>query len=241
MSVDQNHLDRFIDLIHSEAAHFSQIIITTHYGPWRDRYRNNRAPSGDMLFLELRKWSKENGIRVKNSKIALDELKEMLSDEDKFHRENISTAAGRTLENILDYLTYLFTSKLPRKPKSDYQLHELLTCLSSQLVKLLRVEHLEKDEQGNYSSIKETTDLHPVIEKLKQLKAVRNQVGAHYNFDGQLVSDDDVTDFGNAAVEFAEFIICPETGALPDRKPSGSYWETKSGSIRLYPLIDPKS
>lgn len=241
MSVDQNHLDRFIDLIHSEAAHFSQIIITTHYGPWRDRYRNNRAPSGDMLFLELRKWSKENGIRVKNSKIALDELKEMLSDEDKFHRENISTAAGRTLENILDYLTYLFSSKLPRKPKNDYQLHELLTGLSSQLVKLLRVEHLEKDEQGNYSSIKESADLHPVIEKLKQLKAVRNQVGAHYNFDGQLVSDDDVTDFGNATVEFAEFIICPESGALPDRKPSGSYWETKSGSIRLYPLIDPKS
>lgn len=241
MSVDQNHLDRFIDLLHAEAAHFSQIVITTHYGPWRDRYRNNRAPSGNMHFLELRKWSKENGIRVKNGKIALDELKEMLSDEDKFHRENISTAAGRTLENILDYLTYLFSSKLPRKPKNDYQLHELLTGLSSQLVKLLRVEHLEKDEEGKYTTVVTNTELQSIIDKLKQLKAVRNQVGAHFNFDGSLVSDDDVTDFGNATVEFAELIICPETGTMPDRKPSGSYWETRTGSIRLYPLVDPKS
>lgn len=241
MSVDQNHLDRFIDLLHTEAAHFSQIVITTHYGPWRDRYRNNRAPSGDMHFLELRKWSKENGIRVKNSKIALDELKEMLSDEDKFHRENISTASGRILENMLDYLTFLFSSKLPRKPKGDYQLHELLTGLSSQLVKLLKVEHLAKDEQGKYGDVVNTIELQPIIDKLKQLKAVRNQVGAHFNFNGSLVSDDDVTEFGNATVEFAELIVCPVAGSLPDRKPSGSYWETRTGSIRLYPLIDPKS
>ena len=42
-----------------------------------------------------------------------------------------------------------------------------------------------------------------VIDKLKQLKAVRNQVVAHFNFDGQLVSDDDVIEFGTATVEFA--------------------------------------
>lgn len=241
MSVDENHLDRFIKLLHDETDCFAQIIITTHYRPWRERYRNNRAPSGDIHFLELRKWSKENGIRVKNGKIALDELREMLSDEDKFHRENISTAAGRTLENILDYLTYLFSSKLPRKPKNDYQLHELLTGLSSQLVKLLRVEHLGKNEEGKYTNVLANTKLQDIIDKLKQLKAVRNQVGAHFNFDGSLVSDDDVTDFGNATVEFAKLIICPETGTMPDRKLSGSYWETRTGSIRLYPLIDPKS
>lgn len=241
MSVDENHLDRFIELLHEEAKHFSQIIITTHYRPWKDRYRTHRAPSGDMHFLELRKWSKENGIRVKNSKIALDELKEMLEDEDKFHRENISTASGRILENILDYLTLKFSSKLPRKPNGNYQLHDLLTGLSSELVKLLKVEHLAKDEQGNYSDVVNTVELQPIINKLKQLKAVRNQVGAHFNFDGSLVSDDDVTEFGNATVEFAELIVCPETGSLPDKKPSGSYWETKSGSIRLYPFADPKS
>src|SRR5690606_40272535 len=89
---------------------------------------------------------------------------EMLSDEDKFQRENISTAAGRILENMLDYLTFLFSSKLPRKPKGDYQLHELLTGLSSQLVKLLKVEHLSKDEQGKYSVVVNSVELQPIID-----------------------------------------------------------------------------
>nr|MBA3284761.1 hypothetical protein [Nitrosopumilus sp.] len=66
-----------------------------------------------------------------------------------------------------------------------------------------------------------------------------NQVGAHFNFDGSLVSDGDIEDFGKATVEFAELLICPDCGALPDRNKSGSYWETKTGSIKLFPLIEP--
>lgn len=240
MSVDDKHLDRFIDLLHDEEKHFGQIIITTHYRPWRERYRNNRAPAGNVQFLELRNWSKENGIRVFNSKIILDELKHLLADEAHFHRENIAGTAGRMLENLLDYITLKYSSRLPRKPKADYQLHELLTGLSKELLKVFRVEHFSKDENGKYTVLSNDIPLVAVIDKLKQLKAVRNQVGAHFNFDGQLVSDDDVIEFGTATVEFAELLICAETGALPDKDNSGSYWETKSGSIKLYPLVDPK-
>lgn len=50
MSVDENHLDRFIDLLHSESVNFGHILVTTHYRPWRDRYRNNRAPGGRVHF-----------------------------------------------------------------------------------------------------------------------------------------------------------------------------------------------
>jgi energy-coupling factor transporter ATP-binding protein EcfA2 len=239
MSVDENHLDKFIELLHDEAVNFSQIIITTHYRPWKDRYKNNRAPSSNVHFLELRNWSKENGINVFNGKIALDELRKMLSDEASFDRENISTAAGRTLENILDFLTLKFSSKVPRKPKNDYQLSELLDGLSKELLKLLKVEHYSKDEQGKFTTLVKQVDLKPTIDILKQLKAVRNQVGAHYNFDGSLVGDSDIKAFGNATVEFAELLICPVDGNLPDRNKSGSYWETKNGSIHLFPLIEP--
>ena len=240
MSVDDKHLDRFIDLLHDEEKHFGQIIITTHYRPWRERYRNNRAPAGNVQFMELRNWTKENGIRVFNSKIILAELKQLLADEKYFHRENIAGTAGRMLENILDYITLKYSSRLPRKPKADYQLHELLTGLSKELLKVFRVEHFTKDGDGKYTVLSYDIPLVTVIDKLKQLKAVRNQVGAHFNFDGQLVSDDDVIEFGTATVEFAELLICAETGALPDKDSSGSYWETKSGSIKLYPLVDPK-
>lgn len=239
MSVDENHLDKFIQLLHDEATHFSQIIITTHYRPWKDRYKNNRAPSGNVHFLELRKWTKENGIKVFNGKIALNELKQMLTNEADFHRENIATASGRILENLLDFVTLKFGCRVPRKPKNDYQLSELLDGLSKDLLKVFKVEHLEKDATGKYTTVIKQLDLKPVIDKLKALKAVRNQVGAHFNFDGSLVSDGDVEDFGNATVEFAELLICPECGALPDRNKSGSYWETKTGSIKLFPLIEP--
>ncbi len=240
MSVDEKHLDRFIDLLHDEAKHFGQIIITTHYRPWRDRYRNNRAPSGNVHFLELRNWSKENGIRVFNSKLVLDELKQMLEDEKNFNRENISGAAGRMLENILDFLTLKFSSRLPRKLNNDYELHILLTGLTKELLKVFKVEHYVKDDSDKYSVIEKEILLNPIIDRLKQLKTIRNQVGAHYNFDGSLVSDDDIIEFGNTTVEFAELLICPESGELPNKNSSGSYWETKSGSIRLYPLVDPK-
>lgn len=240
MSVDEKHLDRFIELLHDEADSFGQIIITTHYRPWRDRYRNNRAPAGKVHFLELRNWTKENGIRVFNSKLVLDELKQMLAEEENFHRENISGAAGRMLENILDYLTLKFSSRLPRKAKNDFQLHELLSGLSKELLKVFRVVHYTKDATGKYTIQEKDVSLDTIIEKLKQLKAIRNQVGAHFNFDGSLVGDDDVIEFGKTTVEFAELLICPETGSLPDKDTSGSCWETKTGSVKLYPLVDPK-
>lgn len=240
MSVDENHLDKFIELLHDEANNFSQIIITTHYRPWKDRYKNSRAPSNNVHFLELRNWTKENGIRVFNGKIVLDELRQMLTDEASFHRENIASASGRMLENVLDFITLNFASKVPRKPKNDYQLSELLDGLSKELLRVLKVEHYSLDELGKYTILLKQVDLKPTIEILKQLKAVRNQVGAHYNFDGSLVSDKDIEAFGNATLKFAELLICPESGALPNKNKSGSYWETNSGSIKLFPLIDPK-
>jgi wobble nucleotide-excising tRNase len=239
MSVDENHLDRFIELLHDEVDNFAHIIVTTHYRPWKDRYRNNRAPASNVHFLELRTWSTQNGIRVFNGRIALDELRQMLNDTGSFHRENISAASGRILENLLDFITLKFGCRVPRKPKNDYQLSELLDGLSKELLKNFKVEHLEKDATGKYTSVIKQVELKPVIDKLKTLKAVRNQVGAHFNFDGSLVNDGDIEDFGKTTVEFAELLICPECGALPDRNKTGSHWETKTGSIKLFPLVEP--
>lgn len=239
MSVDEKHLDRFIELLHDECGEFAHILITTHYRPWRDRYRYNRAPSSKVHFIELRTWSIQKGIRVLNGRIALDELKEMLNDEGSFHRENIAAASGRILENLLDFITFRFACRIARRPKNDYHLSELLDGLSKDLLKHLKVEHLEKDITGKYTSVVRQVELKPIIDRLKALKAIRNQVGAHFSFDGASVNDGDIEDFGNATVELAELLICPECGALPDRNKSGSYWETKTGSIRLYPLMEP--
>ncbi|GAP70573.1 hypothetical protein BA6E_1255 [Bacteroidales bacterium 6E] len=240
MSVDENHLDRFISMLHDVADNFAHIIITTHYRPWSDRYKNNRAPASRIQLIELSKWSKERGIKVQNGKIAINELELLLSEEVDFERANISSLSGRILENVLDYLTVKYSCRLPRKPKNDYQLKELLDGLSSKLLKVMNVQSMTKNEDGKYShEVNSETELKLLIDRLKQLTAVRNQVGAHFNFDGSLVSDADVKEFGNLTFEFAKLLICPEDGSLPDRDKSGSYLETRSGSIRLYPLREP--
>lgn len=241
MSVDENHLDRFIGLLHDEADNFAHIIITTHYRPWKDRYRYNRAPSGKVHFVELRPWSLGNGIRVQNGKLAIDELRQVLADQSHFDRQAITSKSGVILENILDYLSVLFQCRVPRKPKNDYQLRELLDSISGKLMNLLKVEHLGKNALGKYDGtiISKTEDLKTLLNNIKQLAIVRNWVGAHFNYDGSTVSDNDVEQFGKLTLELSELITCPDSGNFPDRNKSGSYWETKTGSIRLYPLQEP--
>jgi hypothetical protein len=94
---------------------------------------------------------------------------------------------------------------------------------------------------GKYSDIKFTDEivLKPIIDNIKNLKAVRNQVGAHFTYDGALVSDNDIEDFAKTTIQLAELLICPVDGNLPDRNKSGSFWEAKSGAIRLFPLVEP--
>lgn len=240
MSVDEHHLDRFIDLLHDEADNFAHILITTHYRPWKDRYRHSRAPSAQVHFLELRKWTLTSGIRLQSGKIDLEELKLAL-DPENFDRQRVANLAGTILENLLDFLSVKYQCKLVRKVRQDYTLGDLLNCLSSKLLKLMKVQHLEKDAFGVYQESTSTKELElkPIIETLKQLSAIRNQVGSHFNFDGSMVSDDDVEEFGSKVYEFAKMLVCPDNGSFPDRNKSGSFHETRTGSIRLFPLIDP--
>ncbi|MBG6236299.1 hypothetical protein IWX76_002880 [Pedobacter sp. CAN_A7] len=242
MSVDETHLDRFIEILHEQVSAFAHILITTHYRPWKDRYRFSRAPSHQVHFIELRNWSIENGIRTQNGKIDLEELRKAL-DSPEFDRQRISSLAGTVLENVLDFISVKYACKVPRKSKSEYVLRELLDCISSKLQKVLKVQHFKKDELGayDYSAFVKEQELKPLLDALKQLSAVRNQVGAHYNFDGSLVSDRDVEAFGELVYEFTHNLVCPEKGNFPDRNKSGSYLETIEGSIRLFPLTEPST
>lgn len=242
MSVDETHLDRFIELLHDQVNAFAHILITTHYRPWKDRYRFSRAPSHEVHFIELRSWSLQNGIRTQNGKIDLEELRKAL-DHNEFDRQRISSLAGTVLENVLDFISVKYACKVPRKPKSEYVLRELLDCISSKLQKVLKVQHFKKDELGiyDYSTFIKEQELKPMLDALRQMSAVRNQVGAHYNFDGSLVSDQDVEAFGEMVYEFTQNLVCPEKGNFPDRNKSGSYLETALGSIRLFPLTEPSN
>jgi ABC-type transport system involved in cytochrome c biogenesis ATPase subunit len=235
MSVDENHLDRFIKLLHEETEHFSQIIITTHYRPWKDRYRTHRAPGGKVHFIELRKWSKESGIRVQNGRVELQELELSLNDPTYFDRQVISSKSGIILENILDFLSDVYEYHLPKRKSLKYTLGELIDTLQPKYLKNIHSIHTvkQKDESCQIIEVEITFQLQPIVDALKRLLFIRNQVGAHFNLE-QDASDDDVELFGRTTLELGKAIVCNETGQLPLIK-TADHWKSKNGTVRLYP------
>ena len=240
-SVDSAHLDRLIDLVHDEEQHFSQVIITTHYRPWRDRYRNHRAPGDKVHFVELRSWTLDLGIRIQGMKLDLAELKATLVAT-PFVRQTVASMAGVFLENVLEFMARVYRCRLPLNPQPGYTLRELSDCFSSKLLSSLTVQRLiiEKDSAGAETQVWKDFRLAPLIAKVKGLAAVRNQVGAHFNDLGSHCTDAEIEELAKVAIELGDALICAEGGDLPSRSNSGSYHEARSKKVRLHPFAEPK-
>lgn len=235
MSVDHNHLERFIELITDVSSSFSKIFITTHYQKFREQYKRHRAPGLSLQFIELRPWSLENGIRVLNGKVELEEFKSVLNNTDHFDRQAIASKSGVLLENILDFLSEIYEFSLPKRTSQKYTLGELLDALQPKYLKDIYVVHKVKvvDEDGNEVFTENTIPLQPTVEEIKKLAFIRNEVGAHFNLD-QNVADSEIETFGNKTLELANLLICSETGELPLYRRL-DHWSPKSNNIKLFP------
>lgn len=241
-SVDAQHLDRFIALIHDEERHFSQIIITTHYRPWCEKYRHHRAPGNKVHFIELRGWALESGIRVQRMKLCLEELRQAL-DVPPFDRQGVASKSGIFLESMLEFIARVYECRLPLKARSGYTLGELTSCFSSKrLLPALTIERLaiQKDGEGKIIETWTKIPLAPFIGEIKKWAEVRNLVGCHFNELGAQCTDADVEELAKATLALGETMVCPDGGDFPSRDDSGSYHETKSKKVRLHPFVEPK-
>ena len=232
-SVDSAHLDRIVHLIDDEAQNFGHVIMTTHYRPWRDRYRTHQAAGSKIHYIELKEWAEDRGLLTSTSKPELDELKAWLTPQ-KFERQIVASKAGIFLESLLDDLALKFRRPMPRKAAQDYTLGELLDAFGNKQRALLRTEHLDAA-----STVIKNIQLGPMLDDIDTIAWVRNQVGCHFNVTGQNISDADIRIFGEKVVMLADALICPEGGDVPKQNKSGSYLQSKSGRCRLYPLQMP--
>ena len=240
-SVDAQHLDRFINLIHDEEQHFSQIIITTHYRPWCERYRNHRAPGNKVHFIELRGWALASGIRIQQMKLSLDELRQVLNAT-PFDRQIVASKSGIFLESMLEFLARMYECRLPLKSRSGYTLGELTSCFSSKkLLPALTIERatVQKDAAGKEQEVWVSTPLAPLIANIKQWAEVRNLVGCHFNELGAFSIDKDVEELAKATLALGDAMVCPDGGDFPSRDDSGKYHETRSKKVRLHPFVEP--
>ena len=224
-SLDQQHLDRFIKTLHDESRNFSQIILTTHYRLWREKYKFSRLPNSDIQLIELSTfWSLDQGIRSSQTKLSIEEL-EALKNQYPFDRQIAGSKTGVFLESLLDHLSLLYELRLPRRSDSKYTLGELMNCFSKKFIEQMKI----KKESGELLLLE-------IMNSLFELKEpIRSQVGCHFNTSGMGLSDKQTMSFLDRTIELGKALICPQCKGLPEKKKTDC-WKCSCRQTGLYPL-----
>lgn len=233
-SVDQVHLDRLIRLIHDEVEHLNQLLLTTHYRPWRDAYRYYRGPALRIQLIELLPWTLQRGVRHTKSKLVVDELRECVARE-PIDRQVVASKAGILLEGLLDHFTLLYECRVPRRGDSRYTLGDLLNAIDSKLKRSLTVSRAGPAPDAPAVE----TELKDSLDELESTAWIRNEVGCHFNLDAN-IADADVKRFANRVVQLAEAVICNRCGELPRNDRSGTDRKCRCGQVRMQPVEAPR-
>lgn len=228
-SVDQAHMERFTKMLNTEMKNFNQLIITTHYRPWKDRYGAYSGAVSGMDFFELQPWSYQRGVRHIKARLSLDEIEEYLQ-EDKFDRQIVASKSGIFLEGLFDRIALLYGCRLPRRHLPTYTLGEQIDSIGKKLRPALSIFKTDVNIK---------TPIAAIIEEINSLTWIRNEVGCHFRLDDN-VHTTEVVRLGNATVRFARELICGNCGELPSRDKSGSYWECRCGNTQMHPHAAPK-
>jgi len=211
-SVDAAHLSRIDQMLRSEIKSrsrpqgaFAQIIVVTHYRGWLEKFRAEMPD--DVEIKELVRWTIAHGIRVHNTLPHTAELRAKL-DTPYLDRQGAASQAGVILEQLLDDLTLTLRMDFPRTPRGEYTLDPLLKTVTGSTRKFM-TRHPGASAPLPWS---------PVLKRLNDLSFIRNQVGAHFNLAALDVSDQDVTELGEATLALAQLLTCPGCGGRAYRK-----------------------
>lgn len=232
-SIDGPHLDRFMKLLHKEAATFKHVIVTTHYRPWRDRYRWGKGPIANTQMIELGPWTLDKGLNIGEFLTAIEELRKVLAS-GSFDRQVVASKAGIILESLLDFLTLRYRCLVPHTITGEHTLGELAQGIDTKLSKVL-----SSRKAPSKGATKIEILLRPFIDAATEQNWVRNTVGCHFNSLGSEVTDSEVKAFGNTVLVLADSLICTSCHTLPTRRPSGSFWQCECGELELNPLVYP--
>lgn len=235
-SVDEPHVDRIIDMLYGVSQQFRHTIITTHYRPWREKFRWGRLkPDQACQFVELTGWALDGGMRMKSALPETARLKKLLDAEDP-DLQAICSKAGVMLEEALDYLTQKYECSVPRRHGAAYTLGDLLPAVKGKLRDALLVEVVVPVEGAE--PIVTPIALKPMLDALSLIAQTRNVMGAHFNTLSFELLDADAMKFAKQVEQLADALVCPEHG-WPNRDKSGSHWQNGGDTRRLHPLKKP--
>lgn len=231
-SIDEPHVDRLIEMLYDESKKFRHTLITTHYQPWREKFRWGWLKNGQCEMMELGVWAANTGIATaKLSQAPLIELRQHLAADPPLLQSACATA-GVLLEAMCDFLTVRFECDVPRK-KGRLTLGDLLPKVcEKKLVAALRVEI--KGEDDVYTEVK----IGDKLKALNEMAQLRNIFGCHYADLAHHLPQKDALEFAILVHEVGAALICDDEG-WPGSDKSGSYWATRQETRRLHPLKKP--
>ncbi len=235
-SADEPHVDRAIEMIYTESAKFRHCVVTTHYRPWREKFRWGWLKNGQCQFLHLTKWTATEGISLTGSIPEAERLRSMLGDVPP-DLQAICAKAGVILEASLDFLARLYECTVPYRTDAGYSLGELLQAIDKKLRPVLRVEvhdGLSPTGEVQYRDVR----LGPMLDGLTQIAQTRNVMGCHFNAISFELIDADALAFGRHVLDLVDALVDSEYG-WPRSDRSGSYWASASERRRLHPLKRP--
>jgi hypothetical protein len=233
-SVDEPHVDRIVDLLYDLAQNFQHCIYTTHYKPWREKYRWGWLRTGQCHFVDLVGWSHSGGIQYGRSTPPVEELRSLLAAPQP-SPQLACASAGVILEATLDFLTQQYECSVPRR-KGKLTLGDLLPNVSKKLRAALRVERQAIGPDG--AVFYESHDLGPLLDELTTIVQARNVYGAHFNDLAFELPERDALRFAGCVLTLADHLIDVQHG-WPASSKSGSYWANGQQTRRLHPLKQP--
>ncbi len=236
-SVDEPHVERIVGMIYEFSESFRHTIVTTHYRPWRERFRwGALKPGQPCQFVELSGWNIADGMSLVGCIPEIDRLKGLLAQSQP-DTQTICSKAGVILEYALDYLTQRYECLVPRRQGNAYTIGDLLPAIDNKLRNALRVEIRDGLTDSNATPIN-VVQLKPILEELSRIAQVRNVMGAHFKTISFELLDQDAIGFANHVVQLVDALLHPEDG-WPRNDKSGSYWRNSGDSRRLHPLKRP--
>ena len=234
-SVDEPHVERLIEMLYSEAIKFRHCIITTHYRPWKQKLRWGWLKNGQCQFIELSKWTTQNGMTLIRSVPDAERLRALLAESPP-DPQLVCAKAGVILEAALDFLTQLYECSVPRRAGGLYTLGDLLPSVDKKLRAALVVHILTTDAGG--VGTYHTKSLTPILEELIRVAQARNVFGCHFNSISFDLLDSDALGFGQKVLELIDILADPEAG-WPRNSKSGNYWANSGETRRLHPFRQP--
>ncbi len=233
-SVDEPHVDRIIEMIYNVSEYFAHCVVTTHYLPWREKFRWGWLKNGECQLIELGEWSMNGGVVGSKSTPRIDVLRNLVA-EAKPDAQLVTACAGVVLEAVLTFLTRTYECAVPQR-RTKPTLGDLLPAVNKKLRAALRVEiHDSPVAEGAAAP---TVMIGDALNKIEQFAALRNIMGCHFNDIAFQLKDASGVEFGKMVLELADGLLHPEHG-WPASDKSGEYWSNGKKSRRLFPLKQP--